>query len=540
MRVSGDAAATTGRDGPLPWWMQLSVGILCGYHLVYHAVYLRDVPFAAVTFSDGRIYENAARDILAAPPLGTEPFWLQGAYAYFMAGAMAPWPETGIAPVLFAQLLVAAAAVALFYLALARWLDAPRAAWATLALLACPALAFYENKFVTAELTVFAEIATIAAVAGLVERASWWRCAVVGVALALAVLVRPNLALAVPFVAVAAVALARPKLRTTGVVAALGLGLALGLAPMALRNLAVAGTPTVMPAHGGGTSFYIGNNQHARGVWNSAGGLLSGDVAGEVGELAPALGLDHLPEHERARAVGRALYRRALHDIAGDPARWLGLEARKLWLLVGNEELSQDYDVRGEQELIGWAHRAGLPFGVLVALGLAGALRLRRPPDRRMAALGWVLAGLTVATVGANLAFFTSAQHRLPLVVPLAVLAPLGARELARAIAAVRARRSRRAGMLLVAVALVIGQAAVPRTSTTGPSAVHYYNLAVAYDELGEPAAALRAIERALELRPDQPRFVRERDKLARVLAGTPVQPAAQSSSPSSAAPPSR
>jgi hypothetical protein len=198
--------------------------------------------------------------------------------------------------------------------------------------------------------------------------------------------------------------------------------------------------------------------------------------------------------------------------------------------------------LRGEQETIGWAHRVGLPFGVLVALALGGAVELRRRrSDPRLAALGWVLAGLVLATVAANLVYFTSAQHRLPLVVPLAVLAPFGARWITDAVAMLRSRRSpaqrRRAAFGLVVAAIVVAQAAVPRTAATGPSAVHYYNLAVAYDELGETAPALRAVERALELRPDQPLFLLERDKLQRVLAGMEAERALQSSSSLSAGP---
>ena len=68
------------------------LGALVAYRIVYHCVYLRDVPFALATFSDGRQYEMAALDILAHPPLGSAPFYLQCFYAYFMALPMAIEP----------------------------------------------------------------------------------------------------------------------------------------------------------------------------------------------------------------------------------------------------------------------------------------------------------------------------------------------------------------------------------------------------------------------------------------------------------------
>ena len=50
-------------------------------------------PFSLATFSDGRLYEDSARDLLDHPPWGTRPFYLQGLYAAQLALPMAirPW-----------------------------------------------------------------------------------------------------------------------------------------------------------------------------------------------------------------------------------------------------------------------------------------------------------------------------------------------------------------------------------------------------------------------------------------------------------------
>jgi 4-amino-4-deoxy-L-arabinose transferase-like glycosyltransferase len=505
--------------------MQLVLGALVAYRLIYHSIYVRDVPFALATFSDGRQYELAALDILAAAPLGTEPFYLQGLYAYFMALPMmlAPWVSLAI----LLQLVVAGLASWGFFRATAWWLGRPRAAWSTAVLLAYPALAFYENKVLTAALAVATSVLVLLTVARAQARPGIGRIAVVGFALGLAVLARPNALVAVPFVLWAIVLISQPGAPSRPrAIAAVGVGLLLSLGPMAMRNAVVTGSPTVLPAHGGGTSFYIGNNRHARGVWNDAGGLMSGEVAHERVELAARLGIDERSGGREAAAIGQALYRRAFAEIREDPSRWVWLLVRKLGRALGNDELTQDYDWWGEREMLPWAHRIPVPFGVVLALGCVGAVVLRRrirerraerddEPDARP--LAWTLVGLAAAVLAANIGYFTSSQHRLPLVVPLAVLAGLGVPALRDAVIHLAKRRDRWSAMRLVGLAVVLlGVASVPRAKRREVSAAHDYNLAVAWLRLGEPDMALEALDRAVERRPGHPLIRLERATLRR------------------------
>lgn len=512
--MSSDAAGAStsegggnagGEPGPAaaPWLRGLVIA-LGVYRAAYHLVYLRDDPFAVATVSDGRVYENAAIDVLQHWPLGSEPFYLQGLYVYQLALPML-WGRLAFA--LLVQLAIVGLGWWLFARTLRSLLGARTAAIALALALAIPALAFYENKFLSAALTIDCSIALLAAWAWF-ERGGGSKAALLcGVAGGLCVLARPNLVLALPFVALALWWSARRWLP----LACFAIGLAGALAPMAMRNAIVTGDATVFPAHAGGTSFYIGNNASARGVWNPAG-VFSGDVTHELDELGTSE-----REAERIAAKGRELYRRAWQDITDDPPRWLWLECRKLWLLTGNDELAQDFDVRGERELIPWAYPIGLPFGLLLALAVLGAQSWwsQRASDPRMRARLLVLGGLAFATIAANLVFFTSSQHRVPLVIPLVVLAAVGVVELhehARDRAWLRAHR-----IVLALAAILAVQAMVPaRSKARAPSAVHYLNLALAYDRVGEPAAAMATVDRAVELRPDHPVLLLERASLRR------------------------
>ena len=337
-----------------PWLTALLLALAL-LRVLYHCTYLAEVPFALATFSDGRQYELAARDILDHAPLGTRPFYLQGLYAYQMALPMALRAWVSFA--LLLQLVIAGLTHWWFFRAIARWRGRTEAGWATATLLSFPMLAFYENKFLTGALAVTVSVAVLAAAVRVHERGTPGRWLVLGLAVGLAILARPNFALLVPVVLVAGWKCGPGRTR---MIAACGFGIVLALLPMAARNAVVTGHATVLPAHGGGTTFYIGNNVKARGVWNDAGGLLTGDVSREREELRDTLGVPPGTDAEEIAAIGRALYVRGWSEIADDPRHWLWLEVRKVWLMLGNDPLTQDYDLFGERELLWCSPTFGL------------------------------------------------------------------------------------------------------------------------------------------------------------------------------------
>lgn len=534
-------APVTDASGPDKYERALTLVLvlLIAYRLAYHATYLGEVPFAHATFSDGAMYEAAALDIVEHPPLGSRAFYLQGAYAYLLALGMSihPWASLG----LLVQLALACATWFWFHRCAVSLWGRRAGQLSSIALLAHPGLTFYENKYLSAELGVAANVLTLLAFVALL-RAGFDRersaarlraCLGLGLASGLAILARPNLILALPLTLMGMVALARhqgerTRLSALGVpLATFGLGLVLALTPMAARNLAVTGHADIAPIHGGGTSFFIGNNPKSQGVWND-GGLLSANLGTESEELVAALAIDPtLPERERARAIGDALYERSLDWIAQNPGDWLRLELRKLWLTLGDQQMTQDYDWLGERELVPWAHRIGVSFSVLLGLGILGAGALVRgrslPPAPGLArapaariALAWFLLGQFGAPLAANLLYFTSAQHRLPLVIPLALLSGPGLLALVEALRDRSRPWAERAlpAWLLPVTLLALVQGPWPRNRVNTPHPVHYYNLSMAQDSIGEPREALASMDVAIELRPDSAIFRQRRAHL--------------------------
>jgi tetratricopeptide (TPR) repeat protein len=489
------------------------VAVLIAKRIGYHLLYLVRDPFALGTIADGQLYELAARDLLSHPPLGSEPFYLQGLYAYLLALPMAAAPQIVLG--LLLQLVIAALALLLFQRS-ARTMFGPVLGGLSLCvLLASPELSFYENKYLSVSLgvatNIFALFAALRAFEGLRAR----DLALAGFAMGLSLLGRPNMVLAVPFSLVAFGLLARAAgTPLAKVIAPLALGLVLAVAPMALRNQLVIGAPDVFPSHGGGIPLFIGNNPHADGGWNTGGGLLTGMVYIEAQELGRKLGIEAETRAELDRKVGAAMADKAIDFIVDNPGRFIELCALKVFRMLGNHRFVRDYDIRGESELIGGYHEWGSPFGVLLGLGVVGfaALlgRARATVDverARWIALLFVLGGQLVAIAVANVLIFTSAQNRVPLVVPLTFVA-------GPALEALYALGKRLPARFAVGrIAVVIGvlacaQAFWPRTVTAKrPSSVHYYNLATVEERLDRLEDAERHYRAAKEKSGKKPMY---------------------------------
>jgi tetratricopeptide (TPR) repeat protein len=499
------------------------IALLVAKRLAYHLAYLVADPFALATFSDGQIYEDAARDILAHPPFGSQPFYLQGLYAYLLAAPMALANHVVLG--LLLQLVLAAGALWLFYRVATAQLGQLEGALSTACLLACSELAFYENKYLSVSLGISCNIAALFVATRAFGARRFALVVAAGVAGGLCMLARPNMALALPFTAGALLVTRAQGQRVAHTLLAFTAGVVIALAPMALRNQLVIGRFEVFPSHAGAIPFYLGNNPLANGRWNNAGGLISGQVGREREELAARLGLSAPDPAELDRAIARELWGRSRNYIAQHPGDWLRLELKKLWLTIGNHRFVRDYDLRGEAELIGSAHQLGLPFGALLALGALGTAALLRRAARvreerkRWLALLLVLAGQIAAVLAANLLVFTSAQNRVPLVIPLAFLsgpAVLGLFGRVRQLSA--ATWELGAGALALS-ALLFAQACWPRLpEVERPSSVHYFNLAAVEEAIGRDAAAAEHYHRAVERNPREPIFqLREADVLRRL-----------------------
>jgi len=271
------------------------------------------------------------------------------------------------------------------------------------------------------------------------------------------------------------------------------LGIALAVAPAAVRNAVVAGKPlTLITAHGGET-FYVGNRRGADGSNLQPDFVRSGPRTEHENfrrEASRRLG------REVDLATASAFWRRqAWVEIAANPWAWFRLEAKKAWLLVNDYEKGDNEDPATIRALI---PAAALPlpgFGLVLALAICGALVIRARNDPAGSLLG--LAALAYAA--GCLLFFVTGRYRLPVAVPLLILAGEGFRG---AVTGLK-DRDRRLAPAAAAFAGVFALSHWPLAAADrNDPALAAVNLGVLYEAQGDFPQAMASYRRAIALSP--------------------------------------
>jgi 4-amino-4-deoxy-L-arabinose transferase-like glycosyltransferase/Flp pilus assembly protein TadD len=234
--------------------------------------------------------------------------------------------------------------------------------------------------------------------------------AATGGAAALFVLNRPNVLLWVAALAI----LLLVQRRIRGAVA-FGCGVALFLAPVAIRNYTVAHELVLVSSHGG-LNFYIGNNESADGTYHAVPGIRP-TIAGQA---VDARQMAETATHRKltSNEVSSWFYGRAAEWMRAHPAAALGLFARKLAYTIHQTDLALNFSYDY------FRHDTPSPLRVLlvgpwllVPLGIAGAAT--RFGDRRFRTF---LSFVPVYAVSVAI-FFVASRYRLPLLAVFAICA---------------------------------------------------------------------------------------------------------------------
>lgn len=259
----------------------------------------------------------------------------------------------------------------------------------------------------------------------------------------------------------------------------------LAILPATLRN-AVHGGEAVLLSSNMGINLYIGNNARYD----------------ETVGVRPDLQWRHLTAEPRRVGIrdaagGSAFFvRRVLQYAAAEPAGFLLLQAKKLRLLLGGNEIYRNqaiYPERSSSPLLAallWKIPGlAFPFGLLLPIAALGlVIGARRAP-----LLAWSTAFYALSIV----AFFIAARYRLPLVPLLLVFAAEGARWFWKE-AVARQRVLALAGMAVVYAIANLGQGRME----TRMNADAEYSVGVRLALAGHPAEARERFRRALEEKP--------------------------------------
>jgi len=427
-----------------PMWRHRSLWILLAafiLRLIYVAQ-IRDAPYFDVPLVDGANYVRTAEVIAGGDFLaGRQVFWQPPLYPYFLALLMGFF-GLGLGSVYVVQALIGAFSCWLVDRIGRRIFGDREALWAGLVMAfygplivfdAQPLIPVLHIALTLAGLLFLLRAAGIGPAGDRAEpessptttsavRAREWGIA--GLFWGLSATATPNILLAVPVAAWWG--LRREGARGgagrgggKAMVALFLAGVALPVAAVTARNLAVAGE-TVLISSNGGINFYIGNNpDYERTIRIRPGGEFE-RLAQEPENLG-ILG---------SAARSRYFTRRALDFIAGYPGAALRLYARKVRDLFAGREIprnQESYVYRTYSSLLSfllWRFGVSFPFGVVAPLALGGVLlgasdngRSRgRPPSGSALLLGYA-----AAYAVSILLFFPTDRYRLPLI-PVAAL----------------------------------------------------------------------------------------------------------------------
>jgi tetratricopeptide (TPR) repeat protein len=219
-----------------------------------------------------------------------------------------------------------------------------------------------------------------------------------------------------------------PRRRRTwaSAIAGLTLGITGAIAPVTVRNVVVERDWVPITANAG-LNLYVGNNPRANGGYSLPDGLWfrPGDPEDDFrGQRAAESALGRPLKSSEISAWWTY---RAVAFVRANPGRALELAARRVGILVANEEFEQLYNLGSYSTfcpVLGFL----LPAAAVLILGLVGlVLGLTRGGQRRL----WAV--LVIAQAAAFVPFFVVDRYRMPWLVLLAPLQAVALAFLARA-----------------------------------------------------------------------------------------------------------
>jgi tetratricopeptide (TPR) repeat protein len=385
-------------------------------------------------------------------------------------------------------------------LVLARRIFGHRAAWIAGIAVACYSmLIFFEGELLAPSMTVALDVAMLLVLFTVVAERPGWPWVVPGLLFGLRALATTNNLVTVPvfwawiYFQGRHLRWSRNRIVFTAVAFAIGIGAA--VAPATLHNWAF-GQHFVPVSSNAGINFYLGN---------------SGDYEARVGIRPGADWDEFVRSHVReGLKVGPEMsghfFRQAWGYIRSHPAEYVRLLFYKAGLFLGGREILRNQDIYAFRtysavlRLLLWKlHIPGgpglaFPFGLLLPLAWPGCLLVLRKRHRD----GGLVLGFAVVYSLSVIAFFITSRYRMPVVVPLVLLAAYGWSNVRGWWKSARWRWAALVGM--VALVLFSNWNQGPMSEEMNPDA--YYSLATTLANQSDIDGAEKYYRKALEMNP--------------------------------------
>lgn len=481
---------------------RLALAGLCLIYAAGHLAWYSTTPLGLHPVLDGREMLELASAI-ARGELGPEPFFRAPLYPGLLAVLLwlgvpeALLPEA--ARVLNLALhLVATLAMHDLVLRVAGHRLAAGVAAAVYALYPV-SLHFAGDPLDTTAAMALAAIATRFAVVHLQSRSAGSAAAAAGF-MALASIARPHYLPVLLLICGGYLVLAARRERLLRAVPSALLVFAAAAAPLlavGVWNLEFSGQFRILPWQSG-HNLWAGNGLAANGrfftqTWTDPSGEAQGNGARleSVALFRQATGSSGPLD---VAELDRFWRRKALDEIASDPARWLALMLQKLRFLLNDHEQYNNKTYWLHKAQSPWLRWNPLGWGVIFTLAAGGCvLALREAPAR-------ALVLMALAYAAGVLLYFVSDRFRLPLIL---WLIPLGAALFVRWRHAAAAQRAVAVAAMLVAAALAYHP--LPEGMREETLAEDWLLLAEAHNNAGRHDQAEQWALRALERQPGRP-----------------------------------
>jgi tetratricopeptide (TPR) repeat protein len=487
----------------------LVFGVALAVRLI-HLWQIRRSPFVDVLMGDANGYDLWAQRLAAGDWIGADVFYQAPLYPYFLGILYAIFGRD-LLIVRIVQAVIGAASCALLGMAGARFFSPRIGLIAGLALAFWAPAIFFDGLIQKSVLDMFFVCLSLCLISAISNQepgirnqqsavSSWMA---LGAAMGALALTREN---ALVFILVMVVWILADVRRATASAVAdrrglkpsaserryserllpFGVGLALVLTPVVIRNYAVDGGFYLTTSQFG-SNFYIGNNAGADGTYAS---IRFGRGAPEFERIdAKEIAEESAGRELSASEVSSFWTGRALGYITSQPLDWLRLTGRKLLLLVNRTEM---LDTESQESYAEWsAPIAGLSwithFGILVPLAVLGMIVTWREKPLR------ILHALTITYALSVVMFFVFARYRYPLVPFLLLFGAAGALSL---------RQAAHSWRLTAVVAAAAVAANIPLLSPALMQAIPENNLGTALQEQQRYDEAIPHHQRAIALMP--------------------------------------
>ena len=358
-------------------------------------------------------------------------------------------------------------------------------------------LIFLDQRLQATALVVFCFTLALLTATRAAARPVWYNWLICGLAVGLAALARPNIALFVPVLVtwtIAAAARRRQWRAAAGHTLALLGGCLVVISPITIRNYAVS-RQFVPISCMGGINLHIGNNPQAQRT-----------IAARPGpEWERLVRLPNANGKVTQAQADRYYVREVISYATSQPGDFLAGLARKARLCCSSIEVPRNFDIYSHRryskvlQLLVW--RAGsfaFPFGVLAPLAVVGMVLSCRGHPIRLLPAGYILAcALSVVL------FFNASRYRVPIVPAMTLFAAWTVFWLAKQ--AVTHRPARLAGALAAVSVLAV---AINLPVATPYDGINFqadlqYCLGFQLNREDDVSGAERAFRKALELAPD-------------------------------------